>query len=192
MHDNSQHSQAMNPLLSWTRPWWLVVLGVMLGFGLLQEQAKIKVNHYLRVGDEAKQDMSFWRMDESERAEWWSLNSPVGRHNFYVSQDTWPWFHGMDRFELVAFKWGLSAVILLVFFGFDVLFLRAMGVPERMPWLLLIYGACSLPMLGLAMSEPGRPWYALAREFLGFLQSPLPSLMVVAMPWMLARLSQES
>ena len=105
------------------KPWWLVVLGAMLGFGLLQEQSKIKVNHYLRVGDVQQ----FWDDDAPTRTTWWDAHAPVGRHNFYVSRSTWPLFHGLTRSQLVTFKWGLSAAILLIFFVLDVLFLRAHG-----------------------------------------------------------------
>ena len=144
------------PVFSWRRPWWLVVLGAMLGFGLLQEQSKIKVNHYLRVGD-AQQ---FWDDDAPTRTTWWDTHAPVGRHNFYVSRATWPFFHSLTRSQLVAFKWGLSAAILLLFFVLDVLFLRATGVPERVPWLVLIYFTAGIPMVGLGFSTPGEPWYA--------------------------------
>ena len=178
-------SNRSKPLLNWRRPWWLVVLGAMLGFGLLQEQSKSKVNHYLRVGD-AQQ---FWDDDAPTRTTWWDVHAPVGRQNFYVSRATWPLFHGLTRMQLVAFKWGLSAAILLIFFVLDVLFLRAMGVPERVPWLVLIYFTAGIPMVGLGFSTPGEPWYALARDMLGFLQSPLPSVMVVLVPWFLARMN---
>ena len=100
------------PELSWRKPWWLVVLGLMLGFGLVQEQSKIKVNHYLQVGD-AEQ---FWDQNAQERESWWQASAPVGRHNFYVSRATWTVFHSFSRGQLVAFKWGLSGLILLVFF----------------------------------------------------------------------------
>ena len=83
----------------------------------------------------------------------------------------------------------LSAAILLIFFVLDVLFLRAMGVAERVPWLVLIYLTAGIPMVGLGFSSPGEPWYALARDMLGFLQSPLPSVMVVLVPWFLARMN---
>ena len=178
-------SPQTQPLLNWRKPWWLVVLGAMLGFGLLQEQSKIKVNHYLRVGDVQQ----FWDDDAPTRATWWDAHAPVGRHNFYVSRATWPLFHGLSRAQLVAFKWGLSAAILLLFFVLDVLFLRATGVPERVPWLVLIYVTAGIPMVGLGFSSSGEPWYALARDMLGFLQSPLPSVMVVLVPWFLARMN---
>ena len=172
------------PILSTGRPWWALVLLAMLGFGLLQEQSKIKVNHYLKVGDEA----GFWEDESSMREAWWTSHAPVGRHNFYVSRDTWPFFHGLSRGELVAFKWALSGAILLIFFVLDVLFLRTTGVGDRVPWLVLIYLVASVPMVGLAFSRPGEPWYALARDMLGFLQSPLPSVMVLTIPWFLDRL----
>ena len=177
-------STSCGPIRRTGRPWWMLVLLVMLGFGLLQEQSKIKVNHYLKVGDEA----GFWEDEPSGRAAWWGVHAPVGRHNFYVSRETWSFFHGLSRGELVAFKWLLSGSILLVFFALDVLFLRTTGVGHRVPWLVLIYLVTSVPMVGLALSSPGQPWYALARNMLGFLQSPLPSVMVLVVPWFLARL----
>lgn len=176
------------PNLSLRRPGWLVVLSAMLGFGLLQEQAKIKVNHYLKVGDAA----DFWSLDTPDREAWWVGHAPAGRHNFYVSRSTWPIFHGLDRGEVVAFKWGLSAAVLLVFFALDVLLLRAAGVAERTPWLVGMYIAASLPMLGFVVASPGGSMYALARDMLGFLQSPLPSLLVVLVPWFLDRMAKPS
>ena len=186
-HDAKSSCEASKtgPVFSWRRPWWLMVLGAMLGFGLLQEQSKIKVNHYIQVGDAAR----FWQDDAETRITWWEAHAPVGRHNFYVSRDTWPLFHGLNRTQVVTFKWGLSAVILLVFFVLDVLFLRATHVAERVPWLVLIYATAFVPMVGLAFSSPGDSWYALARDMLGFLQSPLPSLMVVLIPSFLNRMA---
>lgn len=185
---NAADQGVYRPNLSLRRPGWLVVLLAMLGFGLLQEQAKIKVNHYLKVGDA----VDFWSMATPEREAWWIEHAPAGRHNFYVSRSTWPIFHGLDRGEVVAFKWGLSAVVLLVFFALDVLLLRAAGVAERTPWLVGIYIAASLPMLGFVVASPGGSMYALARDMLGFLQSPLPSLLVVLVPWFLDRMAKPS
>ena len=185
---NAADQGLSRPNLSLRRPGWLVVLAAMLGFGLLQEQAKIKVNHYLKVGDA----VDFWSSDTPDRETWWIEHAPVGRHNFYVSRSTWPVFHGLDRGEVVAFKWGLSAAVLLVFFVLDVLLLRAAGVAERTPWLVGMYITASLPMLGFVVASPGESIYALARDMLGFLQSPLPSLLVVLVPWFLDRMAKPS
>ena len=71
----------------------------------------------------------------------------------------------------------------------DVLFLRATGVAERVPWLVVIYVTAGIPMAGLEFSSPGDAWYVLARDLLGFLQSPLPSVMVVLVPCFLDRMA---
>ena len=77
----------------------------------------------------------------------------------------------------------------MIFFVLDVMFLRAMRAGERVPWLVLIYAVVGVPMVGLAFSSPGEAWYALARDMLGFLQSPLPSMMVVLIPSFLSRMA---
>ena len=179
-------SEGVQPNMSLRKPWWVAVLLAMLGFGLMQEQSKIKVNHYLQVGDTEQ----FWNQEAHLRKTWWEQSAPLGRHNFYVSRETWDVFHHFDRSQLIQFKWGLSAVILLIFFALDVLFLRATGVAHRVPWLVLIYLTAGVPMVGLGWSVPGESWYALARDMLGFLQSPLPSVLVVLVPWFLSRMAK--
>ena len=166
----------VGPILSTGRPWWLPVLLAMLAFGLLQEQSKVKVNHYLNVGDEA----GFWEDESTEREAWWNGNAPVGRHKMCQSPDG-PFSWSVTG-ELVAFKWILSGVILLIFFALDVLFLRTTGAKRQVPWLVLIYFVVSVPMMGLVLSTPGRHGM-LWPDMLGFLQSPLPSVMVLTIPW---------
>ena len=62
-----QGSPKSRPSLPWRRPWWLAVLLAMLAFGLVQEQAKIKVNHYMQVAD----DEHLWDEDAETRQAWW-------------------------------------------------------------------------------------------------------------------------
>ena len=33
------------PMLPWRRPWWALVLVAMIGFGYVQEDTKVKLNH---------------------------------------------------------------------------------------------------------------------------------------------------
>ena len=179
-------SEGAHLIMSLRKPWWFMVLLTMLGFGLIQEQSKIKVNHYLQVGDSEQ----FWNQEAHLRKMWWEQSAPLGRYNFYVSRDTWGVFHYFDRSQIIQFKWGFSAAIMLIFFALDVLFLRATGVSHRVPWLVLIYVTAGVPMVGLGCSVPGESWYALARDMLGFLQSPLPSVFVVLVPWLLSRMTK--
>ncbi len=74
------------------------------------------------------------------------------------------------------------------FFALDALFLRAAGVGDRWKLLLMMYAA-SGGVVALFWVVDGRggaeaPGYNVAREVLGFLQSPMPSLMLVLLPWL--------
>jgi len=79
----------------------------------------------------------------------------------------------------------------LCFFALDALFLRAAGVGERWKLLMLIYAASGVvtALFWLLDGQAGETeaGYNVAREVLGFLQSPLPSLMLVLLPWLRER-----
>ena len=178
------------------KPWWLAVLMLMVVFGYIQEDVKIKLNHYAQVGDHYLDFYSYQHLEcdwEPEcmyesRKDWWDRFAPMSRTSFYVTRDTFDVFHRMGPGELKRLKWGLMVAIVLGFFVLDAMFLRAAGVGERWKLLMLIYGASGLvtavfwALDGQAgQNEAG---YNVAREVLGFLQSPLPSLMLVLLPWL--------
>ena len=183
-------------LLPKGKPWWLAVLMLMVVFGYIQEDVKIKLNHYAQVGDHYLDFYSYQHLEcdwEPEcmyesRKDWWDRFAPMSRTSFYVTRDTFDVFHRMGPGELKRLKWGLMVAIVLGFFVLDAMFLRASGVGERWKLLMLIYGASGLvtavfwALDGQAgQNEAG---YNVAREVLGFLQSPLPSLMLVLLPWL--------
>jgi len=183
-------------MLPLRRPWWALVLVAMIGFGYVQEDTKVKLNHYMEVGDRYADfyDYGFeecaWDADcmKMKRQEWWDGYAPLCRTNFAYSRDTFDVFHGWNGEEMLRAKWGLMAVIVLCFFAMDALFLRAAGVGDRWRILLLIYGAAGL-VVAVFWLVDGRggaedPGYNVAREVLGFLQSPMPSLMLVLLPWL--------
>ena len=85
-------------------------------------------------------------------------------------------------------KWALSAGILLVFFGLDALFLRTTGHLDRWPWLVVMYGIAGTIMATFVLLVPGKSGYSVAHEFLAFLQSPLPSLLIVLVPSLFERM----
>ena len=188
--------RAILPLLPVKRPWWAAVLLAMVVFGYLQEDAKIKLNHYMAVG-ERYSDFYTYKYEECDwdaqcmydaRKDWWDRFAPMSRNNFYVTRDTFEVFHGWGREEMARAKWGLMVVIVMCFFALDALFLRAAGVGDRWRILLLIYGASGL-VVALFWAVDGRggaddAGYSVAREVLGFLQSPMPSLMLVLLPWL--------
>jgi len=183
-------------MLPLRRPWWALVLVAMIGFGYVQEDTKVKLNHYMEVGDRYADfyDYGFeecaWDADcmKAKRQEWWEGYAPLCRTNFAYSRDTFDVFHGWNGKEMLRAKWGLMVVIVLCFFVLDALFLRAAGVGDRWRILLVIYGAAGLVVAVFWLLD-GRdgaedPGYNVAREVLGFLQSPMPSLMLVLLPWL--------
>lgn len=186
-------------LLPVRRPWWIVVLAVMIGFGYIQEDTKVKLNHYIEVGDRYLDFYDFgheecgWDADcmAAKRKEWWDGYAPLCRTNFAHTRETFSVFHRWNGEHMLRAKWGLMAAIVLCFFVLDALFLRAAGVGDRWRLLLLVYAASGVVVVVFWVLD-GRggaeqAGYNVAREVLGFLQSPMPSLMLVLLPWLRER-----
>jgi hypothetical protein len=175
------------PMLPWKRPTWVLVLLAMLVFGFYQKFAKVHLNHYA-------QTLSMYpemdAVDAETRAAWWNeLNQPKRVH-YYILDGTWEEFHRMTIRQLTWGKWLLSAGILLVFFLLDGLFLQTTGHIKRWPWLVVIYLLAGVVMLVFALAVPLRMGYSVVHEFLSFLQSPLPSLMIVLVPTLFERMRE--
>ena len=168
----------------------------MVVFGYVQEDVKIKLNHYMAVG-ERYSDFYTYKYEQCDwdaqcmyeaRKDRWDRYALMSKTSFYVSRDTFDVFHHWRREEMLRAKWGLMVTIVLCFFALDALFLRAAGVGDRWKILMLIYAVSALVIVlfwsldGQSGSED--PGYNVAREVLGFLQSPLPSLMLIVMPWL--------
>lgn len=175
------------PLLPLRRPWWVLVIGAMLVFGFYQELAKLHLNDYLStLADHPKLDDA----SPAERAAFWAQSVPPRIVNYYEITEPWPVFHHMSFTTLRLLKWLLGAGILALFFTLDALFLRVTGNGDLRTALLGVYAFVGTLMLVIAALAPGSAGYDVARELLGFLQSPLPSFMLVFVRWMLARMQQ--
>ena len=109
-------NRVSKPMLPRKRPFWLLVLAVMLVFGFYQEKAKIQLNHYTQVM-EANPELE--AMPSEMRAQWWQNHPQPRRIHYYIMQGTWSGFHGMSRTQLGRLKWAMSLVILVVFFALD-------------------------------------------------------------------------
>lgn len=179
----SQHR--VKPMLPKRRPAWVLVLIGMLIFGFYQERAKIQLNHYIQVLD---QNPNLEDLSPELREQWWDANPQPKRIHYYIMEGTWTGFHGYSQQELMRMKWALSAGILLVFFGLDALFLRTTGHLDRWPWLVVMYGIAGTIMATFVLLVPGKSGYSVAHEFLAFLQSPLPSLLIVLVPSLFERM----
>ena len=104
-------------MLPWKRPWWALVLVAMIGFGYVQEDTKVKLNHYMSVGDRYADFYDFGHEEcEWDRAcmiekrkGWWDGYAPLCRTNYAYTRDTYEVFHGWGRAEMTRAKWALMA-----------------------------------------------------------------------------------
>ena len=180
---------ALRPILPRKRPLWLLILSLMLVFGFYQEKAKIQLNHYMQVLQENPQLNA---MSPEMRSDWWHDNPQPQRIHYYIIQGTWSVFHGLNLRQLHGLKWGVSVLILLIFFVLDGLFLKTTGHIDRWPWLVVIYGLAGSIMAVFIALVPGKSGYGVAHEFMSFLQSPLPSLFIVLVPSLIERMRSKN
>ena len=111
------------------------------------------------------------------------------KEQFLRHRTTYDIFHRWGEAEMLRAKWGLdgghSDVLSSCWMR---LFLRAAGVGSVGSCLFYGYAASGL-VVCVFWALDGRggaadPGYNVAREVLGFLQSPMPSLMLVLLPWL--------
>ena len=180
--------KAAQPILPWKRPLWIIVLIGMLVFGFYQELAKLHLNHYT---DTLIRNPELGLLGAEDRAALWEQFYQPRKLQYYVIESTWKGFHSFSLNQLHVFKWVLSFGILLVFFVFDGLFLKTTGHFARWPWLVVIYGMSACVIAVFMLTLPGAVGYTVAHEFLVFLQSPLPSFLIVLVPSLLERMRPE-
>ena len=150
----------------------IFILILMLAFGYVQENAKVSLNSYRSFADHST---GFYDL------------SPEDRNNLTSTLLLPQVIHKFSKPSLITLKWALSTSILLIFFLFDALFLKVSalpGTPSSTPWLILLYIVVSIPMIIFLLinHSPNSSSYAVSRELLGFLQSPLPSLLLAYIP----------
>jgi hypothetical protein len=172
------------PLLPIRRPRWVLVIAAMLVFGFGQELTKIHLNDYI---DTLEAHPELQPLSPAERAAYWAAAVPPRVVQYYEIHAPWPIFHTLDLATLWAIKWTLAVAILLVFFAMDAWFLRVTGAWSLRKGLVGVYVFVGAVMSLFAAFAPGEAGYAVARELLGFLQSPLPSFMLVFARWFFRR-----
>ena len=126
------------PMLPRKRPFWLLVLAVMLVFGFYQEKAKIQLNHYTQVM-EANPELE--AMPSEMRAQWWHEPSATAAHPLLhhagnvvrVSRHESDATGEIEVGDEPCYFGGLFRL------GWAV-FSKTTGHLERWPWLVVMYG----------------------------------------------------
>jgi hypothetical protein len=189
---NDAVRRSRQPLLPWRKPWWLLVVAAMILAGYGQTWGKSQLNCYMQA---LRENPQLNAMEPEQRALFWMKNTPrltVMKVDYYENQNPWPLLHHASFKTLWIVKWTLALGIVVLFFSLDALFLKvadAWHLRAALATIYLIVCAMMGLFLSLAPGEfaPGEGGYDVATELLGFLQSPLPSFMLVFVRWLHAR-----
>lgn len=160
----------------------LFLVPLMLGMLFLQETAKLDVNFYL---DMVGGNSAFFEMPPEERSN--ALNEMRKQWpllDYYAHHKEWKLLHHLSQSQLKASKWVLAIGLILVHFGLNAafvrIFLRALKPVKTLAAVTLAAVFVSGMLLAVGkFSGMGEAGYNVAREFLGFTQSPFPAFLIV-------------
>lgn len=152
----------------------------MLLLGFAQEMVKVNMNFYL---DETANTPAFYDLQEDERRAWLDEKRIDAPFNYYYSHDPIHALNQFSRSELNALKWGLAILFIAVNVLLNLLFLKwAFHDPFFTKLLLWIMAACFVLagafLIGGKLIHLDEPGYNIARKILGFMQSPIPALLL--------------
>lgn len=158
--------------------WLLLPLMLLLGFA--QEMVKVNVNFYL---EQTASEPAFYDWSEEDRKGWLDVKRIDAPFNYYYSHDPIDALHSFSRSQLTSLKWGLAIVFIIVNIILNYFFLKWAFQDPFFTRLLLWMMAVCFVLAGfflvggkvIGMPEPG---YNIARKILGFMQSPVPALVL--------------
>jgi len=115
--------------------------------------------------------------------------SQKGCERFYEKETPWPLLNRASPSlqTLNIIHWISNLGFIVLFFFLDSLFLRVANAKRLRGALILIYLITGLLMVLFRAFSAGIEGKQVAGELLGFLQSPLPSFMLVFIRWLHAR-----
>ena len=148
-----------------------------LALGFFQERVKISINFNLKsaglIADYDSLDAES-RMRAIQK-------SKIGRpYDYYYSHNSVNLLYRLNARELVVLKWLASVLFVFTHLGLGLWLLKALRL-AMCRWLVqgyaLLFGAAAVVyIIGVVL---GVDFYLLARRIVGFLQSPLPVLVLI-------------
>ena len=148
-----------------------------LALGFFQERVKISINFNLKsaglIADYDSLDAES-RMRAIQK-------SKIGKpYDYYYSHNSVNLLYRLNARELVVLKWLASVLFVFTHLGLGLWLLKALRL-AMCRWLVqgyaLLFGAAAVVyIIGVVL---GVDFYLLARRIVGFLQSPLPVLVLI-------------
>lgn len=175
----------------------VVVLAVLafVALGFVQERLKVSLNYYLEV---TASYPDFYELPPDRRDAWLNERQVIAPYDYYYNHERVSWYHQFSRSELQLLKWAfalgfifihlaLSAAVLLKIDSLklkqfiQVIKHKEQGKPLRYLAGLYLSALVLALVFFAAMRVVKNPTaaYAVARESLGFMQSPFPLILVL-------------
>lgn len=162
----------------------ILVFLLYLAWGFVQERLKISMNFYIEQSSAIPgfyEQSAQWR---SAKLEELKANANA-RHDYYWSHESINLFNDLSLSEMKMLKAVFAVFFILFSFIAALLVLKLwFGSAKVLFGLILCYSAILILLLlagGIAFLFPKMSgWYAISRELLGIIQSPIP-LMVVGL-----------
>lgn len=165
----------------------LLFLAVSLTLGFFQEWAKVGVNYYLETSDAIP---GFYENPAATRAELLDAREIDAPFDYYYSHSKLHGLNGFTRSGIVAMKWGLAAMLIILNLILNYLILRFLledvgFVRRSLFWItMLAILVIGVFLVGGKLVGAYDAGYNIARRALGFLHGPVPALFI----WLASRL----
>ena len=148
-----------------------------IALGLFQERIKISINFNLKTASLIDDYGSLDAQSRMRAIQKLKIGRP---YDYYYSHDSVDFLCTLEVKELSALKWLASLLFVFTHLCFGLWLLKALRL-KMCKWLIqgyvLLFGSAALVYLvGVVL---GVDFYHLARRVVGFLQSPLPVIILV-------------
>lgn len=165
----------------------LLILAASLTLGFFQEWAKVGINYYLETADAIP---GFFENPADKRAELMNAREVDAPFDYYYSHSKLHGLNGFTRSGIVALKWGLAVVLIVLNLILNYLILRFLlddiaFVRRSLLWITVFaIGVIGIFLVGGKLVGAYEAGYNIARRALGFLHGPIPALFI----WLASRL----
>lgn len=151
-----------------------------IALGFVQERAKVSLNYYL---DRSALEPAFFDFPPERRDAWLNAHAMDAPYDYYYNHARVKWYDHLSRNQLALLKWMYALIFIVLHVVLSHLALHMWKAPREM--LVTIYiGTAAIAMLSLLFFAGsryggGEAAYNVARKLLGFLQSPLPVVLLL-------------
>lgn len=151
---------------------------IVLGF--VQERAKVSLNYYL---DRAQLEPAFFDFPPERRDAWLNEHAVNAPYDYYYNHKRIRWYDHLSHKQLEVLKWMYALIFIALHVLLSHLALKMWKAPRAMFATIYIgtlsIMALSLIFFTLSRTGQGEAAYNVARKLLGFIQSPLPLVLLL-------------